>query len=114
VRPERIAAGAARDRANEAGDSWPAFDIGIAAYNRPVTQVRVMRSDGSWEQFRVRRLGRDFGVPGLGSLRYAVFAVEVASARSWGWRKAVLLRPPATGNAKLGNRSSLRLSAFPV
>jgi hypothetical protein len=58
------------------GESWRPFDIGVAAYNLPVTRVRLGFSGRGWEEIGTRRQRRDLGVAGLDSLRYAVFAVE--------------------------------------
>jgi hypothetical protein len=84
------------------GGSWSAFDIGIAAYEKPVTQVQVMRVDGSSEQIRTRHLGRDLGVPGLGSLHYAVFAVEGCVSKVSGLEKGHVVATASDWECRLG------------
>jgi hypothetical protein len=68
-------------------DQWPAFDIGIAAYDQPVDEVRLMFSGDASKEVLTRHLGRDLSVPGLGALRYAVFAVEGCVSKVLGLEK---------------------------
>jgi hypothetical protein len=68
------------------GESSPPFDIGIAAYKTPVSRVRLAVSGGE-EAFGTRRLPRDFGLSRVGSLRYAVFAVEGCARKIFGLEK---------------------------
>ena len=67
------------------GDSeqlpWPAFDVGIVAFDRPVNRVRLIVFGGGSTELQTRRVGVNFGVSGLSSLRYAVFAVEGCVSR---------------------------------
>jgi hypothetical protein len=60
---------------------WPSFDIGIAAYSAPVTQVRLDFSGGGQEELPARRLRGGFHVSGIAGLRYAVFAVEGCASK---------------------------------
>lgn len=70
------------------GESWQAFDIGFAAYKTPVNRVRLVVSGDGQEEFGTRRLPRDFGIRGLGSLRYAVFAVAGCVGKVQGLEKS--------------------------
>jgi hypothetical protein len=55
---------------------WKAFDVGIAAYARPVEWVRLTYPGGVSDKLHTRQLDKSFGVPRLDELRYVVFAVK--------------------------------------
>jgi len=84
------------------GESWSAFDIGIAAYKGSVTKAQVMRSDGSSERIRTRHFGRDLSVPGLGSLHYGVFAVDGCVNEILGWNAGRVVATSSVGGCGTG------------
>jgi hypothetical protein len=84
------------------GDSWTAFDVGVAAYEQPISQVRLTYPDGSSALIRTRRLGRDLDVPGLGSLHYAVFAVEGCASKVSGLEKGRIVTTASDWECEAG------------
>jgi hypothetical protein len=55
---------------------WKAFDVGIAAYARPVEWVRLTYPGGASDKLHTHELPKSYGVPRLDELDYVVFAVK--------------------------------------
>ena len=57
-------------------ESWESFDLGVAAFPRPVGQVRLVFSDGAIEVLKSRVIPRHLMLDGVEPFSYALFAMQ--------------------------------------